>query len=149
MRTTLFSLLLLALVSAFTIGDDHKIKKKDNLILVDGTPYFRFDRSAIGGISIEKVEGGKLLFLRVGKYYDPTPNSKGVPTGDRYFYSIIPEGATEVLCEIDGMSVKWIARVLLEYNVLDEKGAIIEANLQRMAVHVGKPYSAKSTIISY
>jgi hypothetical protein len=99
MRTALFSLLLLALISAFTTKDEHKIEKKDDLILVDGTP--------------------------------------------------IPEGATEVLCEIDGMSLKWIARLFLEYNVLDEKGALIEANLQRMAVHMGKAFSAKPTIISY
>ena len=69
MRTALFSFLLLALVSAFTTGDDHKIKKRrpDSC---RRNAVFQVENSVTGGISIEKVEGSKLLFFHLDKCYD-------------------------------------------------------------------------------
>lgn len=148
MKTLIITSLLLVLFG-FTNGDPKpKIKTKDNIVTVDGVPYFhcKYNRLVLG-YDIAKLDGTKLLFLRRQEYYNPSMVSKNNPSGKSFFYSMIRDGQTDVLCELSYASGKYVAKLFLEYSILDENGAINEANLQRMAAQVGKTYSSRYTII--
>lgn len=148
LKTLLITSLLLV-VFGFTNSDPKpKIKTKDNIVSVDGVPYFyaKYNR-LIGGIDIAKVDGTKLLFLRRQNYTDPSLVNKNNPTGKSSFYSMIREGQTEVLCELSYASNKYLAKLFLEYTILDENGNINDANLLKLAGQIGKTFSSKNVII--
>lgn len=150
MKTLLITLLLFV---AFGFTNAHlaakpKIKKKDGVVTVDGAPYFQYEyKRAVGGMDITSLSGDKLFFLRMDEYYDPAKISKSNTTGKVSYASLIREGGTEVICELDSASPKYLAMLLLEYAALDESGKIVEANFQKMVTHVGMTYSAGRPVL--
>jgi hypothetical protein len=144
---TVFLTALLFIAFGFSKGDPKpKIKTSDHIVSVDGVPYFKSTNNrTIGGVDIAKVDGTKLLFLRRESFFDPTLLSKSNTTGTHYFYSMIREGQTDVLCELSNGQVgnKSLARLFLEYNVIRENGDIDDENLKKMAGLIGMTHSVK------
>lgn len=142
MKTFILAALLLVTFGFTTDKGGPKITKKDHLVLVDGVPYFLFERTTlVFGVSIAKPNGEKLFFLRQEEYYDNARISNSNPNGKQTYYSLIREGSDEVSCEFNGVSAKYLAKILLEYKVLDADGNIIEENFNKMTVHVGMQQS--------
>jgi hypothetical protein len=141
---TLLLFLLLSVSFGFTNSSAKpKIKAKDGIVTVDGAPYLKYEyKRVVGGYDFMNLNGDKLFFLRGEDYYDPARISKSNTTGKVSYASLIREGGTEVLCELDTPNPKYVAWLLYDYAVLDDKGNIVEANFQKMATQVGMTYSA-------
>lgn len=148
MKALLFTCVLFLTFGFTTAGGGPKIKKKDDVVTVDGEPYFRHEwNKLVGCWEIKNIDGTKLMILRKESYYDPSAVSKSNPSGNRIYYSLILEGQTEVSCEPGSGTAKYLAKLFMEYTILDENGNVIPANLDKMAVAIGKTYSPKAAII--
>lgn len=148
MRILLLPFLFLAMTAMTFKGDKPKITKDDNTIFVDGAAYFKYkwNMKYNYGMSIDKVNGEKLFFLRREEYVDPATMSKSNPDGKVHYYSLIREGESEVSCEIKSFTAKSLARMLLDYGVLDENGDIREESFHRMCAQAGKIYSQNKPV---
>ena len=148
MKSLLITTLLFISFGFTSSGSKPKIKQKDNLVTVEGTPYFKHEMTrAVFGYNISSPDGEQLFFLRQEKYNDPTKATKSNSTTTVYYYSLIREGGTEVLCELRSAGGKYLAKLLMEYTVLDTNGKIIEANFQKMVTHAGMTFSANRPVI--
>ncbi len=142
MKTLLLPILFLALASFNVKGDDPKITKDDNTIFVDGKAYFKFKwEKGTNSMIVDKVNGEKLFYLRREEYTDQSQITSGNPKGIVLYYSLIREGSSEVSCEIKAITAKYLAKILLEYDILDENGNVKEENFKRMSNNFGKTIS--------
>jgi len=144
MKFTLLTALLF-LSFAFTTGEPKaKLKAKDGVVTVDGAPYVQYEqKKTVRGTQFKDRNGNNLFFVRDEYYDDPVQISKSNPHGRVYYASLIREGSQDVACEVPSSYPKHLARMLLEYEVLDASGNLVEANFQKMVVQVGKTYSVK------
>ncbi|MFK7808277.1 MAG: hypothetical protein AB8F74_10795 [Saprospiraceae bacterium] len=120
---------------------DPKVKFKKGIVTVDGVPFLKVEKmKGINARTVYNMQDEKLFFFRIDSYTDIDKISDSNPKGNVSYSSVFQGEGTEVLFEY-GFGFKPFGKLLLEFEVIDDNGQIIEENLEKMAAMVGMEYS--------
>ena len=134
-----FTILTFALM-CLSVSLAQKVKIKDNIANVDGTPYLKWEKVSSVEASIMSLNSTEEeIFASWLNYSDPTQVSNANPEGKvRWIELYFP--TLDLRCEIKSTSRKELVKLLIQ-NTIYVDGALSEENTQKLVKKYGMRFS--------
>lgn len=149
MKTILLTLLTFFV---FSIGFSQKIKIKNDIVSIDGTPAFKMELRVLNEMMIlSDLDGKKLAIFQMEAYNDSKYISQGNPNGRVTYYSATFYDENMSKCEFDAPGLrKAVARYINDFGLIKDNQLDEAAVAQFVKIH-GTKFSdernSSSTII--
>lgn len=124
------------------------IKFKDGIVTRDGSPYFKATWEKLLDAHELKTTKDEMFLLLINRQYeDNSQVSQGKSSTVHYVEARVP-GKDSIMFEMDAFpthkfKMSHLAQLFVKYNVINDNGDIIQANLNRMSNDLGKPHSRR------
>lgn len=142
MKTLLVTLLLGSVfISNVAYAQKAKVKIKDGIAKVDGSPYLKWKKinnieASLSGLTSEEEE----IVATWRSYIDPNQVSQSNPKGTVGWIELyFPE--LDLRCEVDNATRKQLVKLLIQHNIY-ENDKLNEENVQKLVNRYGMRISA-------